>query len=136
MFPVFWADFLSEFRIFRISCRISCRISFLFILNHFCLKQHDLFLFIFSQVFLFIPVYQFFGFWTRASIAEAFLRMTLLLLLLLLTNFYQIFMESCHFENPVETCQKWKFVVGAEWKYIGIAIICFSKFLKNILTYM
>ena len=51
----------------------------------------------------------------RASIAEAFLRITLLFLLfLLLTNFYQIFKESCHFENPVETCRKLKFVVGAE----------------------
>ena len=46
------------------------------------------------------------------SIAEAFLRMTLLFLFL--TNFYQIFKESCHFENPVETRRKWKFVVGAD----------------------
>ena len=50
------------------------------------------------------------------SIAEAFLRMTLLflLLLLLLMNFYQIFKESDYFENLVETFRKWKFVVGAD----------------------
>ena len=39
--------------------------------------------------------------------------MTLLLLLflLLLTNFYQIFKDSDYFESPVETYPKWKFVV-------------------------
>ena len=28
-----------------------------------------------------------------------------------LSNFYQIFKESDYFENPVKTCRKWKFVV-------------------------
>ena len=31
-----------------------------------------------------------------------------------LSNFYQIFKESDDFENPVETCRKWKFVVCAD----------------------
>ena len=31
-----------------------------------------------------------------------------------LSNFYQIFIESDYFENPVETCRKWKFVVCAD----------------------
>ena len=31
-----------------------------------------------------------------------------------LSNFYQIFKESDYFENPVETCRKWKFVVCAD----------------------
>ena len=31
-----------------------------------------------------------------------------------LSNFYQIFKESDYFENPVETCGKWKFVVCAD----------------------
>ena len=43
-------------------------------------------------------------FWTRASIAEAFLRMTLLLLL---TKFYHIFKEFDFFESLVETYPKW-----------------------------
>ena len=50
---------------------------------------------------------------------------------LLLTNFYQIFKESCHFENPVETCQKWKFVVFKILeKYINLNVIYFSDFVK------
>ena len=55
-------------------------------------------------------------FLTRASIAEAFLRMNLLLLLLLglLTNFYHIFKESDYFESLA--CPKRKFVVGAAKK--------------------
>ena len=30
-----------------------------------------------------------------------------------LTNFYHIFKESDYFESLVETCPKWKIVVGA-----------------------
>ena len=31
-----------------------------------------------------------------------------------LSNLYQIFKESDYFENPVETCRKWKFFVCAD----------------------
>ena len=53
-------------------------------------------------------------FLTRASIVEAFLRMTLLLLLLLLgllTNFYHILKESQYLESLVKTCPKRKIVL-------------------------
>ena len=74
-----------------------------------------------------------FIFLTRASIAEAFLRMTLLLGLL--TNFYHIFKESDYFESLVETCPTRKFVVGAASKYITKKSMYFSKLTKNILTF-
>ena len=88
-------------------------------------------------------------FWTRASIAEAFLRMTLLLLLFLLLGYYELlsyfqriwlFRKSCPNLSKTEYCcgccikiyyEKVNIFFKIYKKYIDLFVLYFFRFSKN-----